>query len=240
MDNALIADGAIILILLLGTLRGAKRGLVGSLMGIFVVIGALLGSLTLVDMLTDPITDRLSARIEEEVVQSVSVELKRIVEDSSEKGAEALTALAEKYDIPSELLDDLLFHADEIVRGAETFTSRLAMERFEDAASAGVRAIVRKAVQTALTVICFLALLIVLGLVGKAVDKVFDLPLLNATNTVGGAILGLLGAGAAIYALLYLASRFHLTAILKYADGSRLMPFFLPRSTVGLSTILYG
>lgn len=240
MDNVNIADGVIVLLLLLGLWRGAKRGLVGSILGVVVVVGALLGALTVSDMLTDPITDYFSERVEEQVVLRVSTELKRIQNGTASKGGETLTELFERYDIPTELLDEMLQNASDILAGAKSFTSQEIMERFTDAASSGVRAIVHGAVRTVVTLGAFLVLLLVLGLVGKAVDKVFDLPLLDTTNALGGAIFGLAGAAIAVYALLYLATRFNITAILNYEDGSRLMPIFMPRSTVGLAETLYG
>ena len=230
MDNAFVADGVIVLVLAAGALIGAKRGLVKSLMGVFVVVGALVGALLLADALTDPITDALSARIEEKVLGQVTEELGRRGDGSAQTDGAALRGLLEKYSIPTGLLDELL----------DSAASEQAEQRLRGAVSVGVRGVVRSAVHAGLALGGFLVLAVVLSLLARVADRVFDLPLLDVTNSVGGAILGLLEAGAVIVVLLFFASRFGVKAIMDCADGSRLMPYFLLRKSFDTLPTLGG
>ena len=240
MDNAFVADGVIVLVLAAGALIGAKRGLVKSLMGVFVVVGALVGALLLADALTDPITDALSERIEEKVLGQVTEELGRLGDGSAQTDGAALRGLFEKYSIPTGLLDELLDSAVELVGGAASAVSEQAEQRLRGAVSVGVRGVVRSAVHAGLALGGFLVLAVVLSLLARVVDRVFDLPLLDVTNSVGGAILGLLEAGAVIVVLLFFASRFGVKAIMDCADGSRLMPYFLLRKSFDTLPTLGG
>lgn len=240
MDNAFIADSVIVLILAVGALVGAKRGLIKSLMGVFVVVGALFGALLLMQTLTEPLTDALASRVEERVLGRVSDELGKLESGSSGAESDALTEIFEKYGLPSQLLDELLDTAADIISGAKTIAQEKTSETLRGAVSIGVRSVVRKAVQAGLLIGGFLVLMVVLGLLAKLIDRVFDLPLLDLTNAVGGALMGLLEAGATIFVLLFFASRFGVTAVTDCAEGSRLMPFFLLRESLGFLPTLNG
>lgn len=241
MDNAFIADGVIVLILIAGALVGAKRGLIKSLMGVFVVVGALFGALMLTNALTDPLTEAVASRVEERVLGRVSDELGKLENGSSGVESDALTKIFERYGLPPQLLDELLDAAADIISGAKTIAQEKATtDQLRGAISDGVRAVVRKAVQAGLLIGGFLVLMVVLGLLAKVLDKVFDLPLLDLTNAAGGAMMGLLEAGVTILVLLFFASRFAGTVVADWAEGSRLMPFFLLRESLGFLPTLNG
>ena len=197
MDNALIADGVIISVLLVGALLGAKRGLIKSLMGLFLIVGALAGAMALANRLTDPLSGALAAKVEMGAAQYLETQLS----DEATGIGGALRAVAR--DQLAELLRSVL--------------------------SVGVHVAVRAAVHTALVLVGFLVLVVVLKLLGWVLERVFDLPVLNMTNRAAGAVFGLLEAGAFIFVLLFFASRLGMTAIADYAEGSRLMPFFTLR-----------
>ena len=59
-----------------------------------------------------------------------------------------------------------------------------------DAALAAVRTLLGSVVRTLVFVLCFLVLTLLLRLVTGGIDKVLDLPVLNALNTIGGGALG--------------------------------------------------
>ncbi|MCR5826764.1 MAG: CvpA family protein [Oscillospiraceae bacterium] len=232
MDNAFIADAVIVLILAAGALIGAKRGLIKSLMGVFVVVGALVGAVTLADMLTDPLTDALSARIENDLVSSFSDALGSREEGVDNASEENLAKQLERFGISRETLDELLDGVVDVIHGMKTLADETATERFRSAVGSGVRSTVRSVVHSALVLGGFLLLTVVLGLFARLLDRVFDLPLLDLTNSVGGAMMGLLEAGATVFVLLFFASHFGVTAIMDCAEGSRLMPYFLLRKSV--------
>ena len=78
-----------------------------------------------------------------------------------------------------------------------------------DAALAAVRTLLGSVVRTLVFVLCFLVLTLLLRLVTGGIDKVLDLPVLNALNTIGGGALGLIGVKAfADYEGTYLLSFF--------------------------------
>lgn len=232
MDNALIADSVIVLILIVGALAGAKRGLVKSLMGVLVIAGALAGALALANLLTDPIADALAARVEDKMARRFSDALEMSVSEVPHQENGGLEGLFEQYGLPKQLLDELLDAAGGAMDGAADAVREKLTEQFRGAVSAGVHAAVRGTVRTVLMLVCFLALTVVLKLLANALDCVFDLPPLNLVNSVGGAAMGLLEAGAVIYALLFFASCFGLTAVTDCADRSRLI--FLFRRSFGI------
>ena len=227
MDNALVADGVIVLLLIAGALLGAKRGLIKSLMGVFVIVGALLGAQMLSNVLTDPLTDIAAARIEDKLMQSVSG--LRAQDEGAESARDRLDELFERYGLPGELLGA----AEEALNEAIAPAKEHAAAHLRETLASGVRAAIRGTVHTALALVCFLLLLIVLTLLAKVLDRVFDLPLLDATNAVGGAILGVLEAGAAICVLLFFARRFGVTALEELGDRGVLLPWFMLRRSLG-------
>ena len=240
MDNAFIIDGVIVLILIAGALIGAKRGLIKSLMGVFVVVGALVGSLMLANMLTDPVTDALAPRVEEKVMETVAGELEKL-ENGSQKGeTKSLSELLEKYGVSPQVIDRLLGAVADVVDGAMTIAGEQTMEQMRGALSGGIRATLRATVHTVLVLVGYLVLFVVLTLLAKVLDRVFDLPLLDTTNAVGGAMMGILEAAAVIFVLVFFASRFGVTAITEHADEGRLLPFFMLRKSIGILPALNG
>jgi len=235
MDNALVADGVIVLLLIAGALLGAKRGLIKSLMGVFVIVGALLGAQMLSNVLTDPLTDIAAARIEDKLMQSVSGlraqddGAESAQDEGTESARDRLDELFERYGLPGELLGA----AEEALNEAIAPAKEHAAAHLRETLASGVRAAIRGTVHTALALVCFLLLLIVLTLLAKVLDRVFDLPLLDATNAVGGAILGVLEAGAAICVLLFFARRFGVTALEELGDRGVLLPWFMLRRSLG-------
>ena len=77
-------------------------------------------------------------------------------------------------------------------------------------------------------------LLIVLKLLTRALDHVFDLPLLSTVNGVGGAAIGLIEAALLLYVVIYIGSRFGVKLITAHADDTYLLPIFLNHSPVEL------
>ena len=94
MDNAIIADGVLAAVLLIGALVGAKRGLFKSLMGLLVVVAAMVGAVVLANMLTEPIANVIAPKAEDAIVKRFSDEL-----DRSEGDSDDLGALLEKYGV---------------------------------------------------------------------------------------------------------------------------------------------
>ena len=229
MDNAVIADGVIVLILVAGAAVGAKRGLIKSLMGVFVVIGALVGAQMLAGILTDPVTDIVAPQVENSIVERFSKSLES--DGASEQSN--VWELLEKYGVKKEVIEPYLSSITSSVVDVVAESKGAVADSFREAASAGIRALVRGTVHTVLVLVLYVVLFVVLTLLAKVIDKVFDLPLLDMTNAVGGAMMGILEAAAAIFVLLFFATIFKKAEISELADKCRLLPFFLLRKSFG-------
>ena len=230
MDNSVVIDGAIAIALLAGMLIGAK--LFKSLMGFVVVIAAFIGAVLLADLLTGPVTDAIAPRVEEAVMSRFSDELER----SAENGAytDELLGLLERYGASDEMLDWL-----RELSGSEWFgAARERIERMADAFRAAVssstRALVAGTVHALLVLALYLVLLVALKLLVRALDLVFDLPVLNTLNGVGGALFGLAEAAVLVYLAVFAAARLGAADTFARASNARLLPYFLDYSPFGL------
>lgn len=227
MNNALIADGVIVILLIAGVVIGAKRGLIRSLMGLFVVVGALIGATMLANNYTDPITDKIAPKIEDTMVEKFSEELQK-TSFSLELDSDVITDALQQVGLPPQV-GGLLGGAMDALNGIMTSAKAVSGESFRSSISSSVHTIVRKAVHTALTLLGFLALVVVLKIVALLIDHAFNLPLLDMTNAVGGGMMGLLEAATLIYIILFFAICFGVTVIRDWADQAYLLPYFLIR-----------
>ena len=77
-------------------------------------------------------------------------------------------------------------------------------------------------------------LLIVLKLLTRALDHVFDLPVLSTVNNLGGAAIGLIEAVLLLYVVVFIGSHLGVKLITDHADDTYLLPIFLNHSPVEL------
>ncbi len=233
MDNAIIVDGVLVAVLLIGALIGAKRGLFKSLMGLVVVVAAMVGAVLLANRLAEPLTDFIAPKVENAIVSEFTRELDAAEADKTRTAAEnrsALEKLLEDNHLPTGALDSLSGTLSNLTGTAK----EKAADTFRSAISATVRATVSGAVHAVLTLVLYVVLLVVLRLLVKVVDHVFDLPVLGTVNGVGGAALGLLEAAALIYVVAYLGYHFGVKVITEHAEDTYLLSFFLNHSPVEL------
>ena len=104
MDNALIIDGVLGAVLLIGALIGAKRGLFKSLMGLAAVALALVGAVFLAGKLTGPVTDFIAPKIENELVEQFSDVLDRSAAQGGTSAMDSAAALLERYGVSGDAL----------------------------------------------------------------------------------------------------------------------------------------
>ena len=229
MDNASVVDGAIAIVLIAGALIGAKRGLIRSLTGLAVVVVSFLVAAELANALTAPITDVVAPKVEESLVQSFREALER--EKTDNTLYESFSELLKKYNVPEERVRTLLapLRADmgEITGAAQEKVA----ESFRAAISAGVYAVVRGAVHALLLFVLYVVLRIVLELVLRALDLIFDLPVLNTLNTVGGALLGVISAALLLFVGIHVGLGVGWSALTEASD-SVLLPLFLALSPI--------
>lgn len=229
MDNAIVVDGVLAAVLLIGALVGAKRGLFKSLMGLLVVVAAMVGAVVLANMLTEPIANVIAPKAEDAIVKRFSDEL-----DQSSGDSDDLGALLEKYGVSDELRAKIFAPFASSASGAASSLKESAASTFRNAISATVRATVSGVVHAVLTLVLYVVLLVVLRLAVNLLNHVFDLPVLGTINGAGGAALGLLEAAALIYVVVYLGYHFGVKLITEHAEDTYLLSFFLNHSPVEL------
>ena len=231
MNNALIIDGALLALLLIGYLIGAYRGLFKSLMGFLTVFIALIGAVLLADALTEPMTDFVMPIIEERVTERLSV-------PEGLTMGQFFSGMASSNSATNPTFSEWFGKLDKWGAGDRFFGE------FKDstvnAAQTAARALVESIVHTILLLLCFVILLIVLKLLTGMIDHVFDLPVLKTLNNVGGGILGLLEALLLIYLVLWLAPRFGITFLRDNAENTYLLKFFSTYTPLTLIASLNG
>lgn len=252
MDNALIIDGVLLLVLIVGYCIGAKRGLFKSLMGFAVVIVALIGSMLIANVLTEPVTDLIYPAVEEKITarfesaysdEQVTDALKDAAQNDIEaflngKVSDEFVQLLERIGIKAETIRTFL---DDVTNSKLVSTLRdSAKESAAAAVSAMAYAMVHTAVQAVLSLVLFLLLLIVLKLFTRLFDHVFDLPVLKTLNDVGGGVLGLLEVLLFVYLALWLAPRFGITFLRDKAEHTYLLKFFSTYTPLTLIASLNG
>ena len=231
MNNSIIIDGALLVLLLLGYLIGAHRGLFKSLMGFVVVIAALVGSMLIADAFTEPVTEFIMPKVEEKVTEWLS-----IPEGLTMGQFAAGMASSDSATIPtfSEWFEKL-----EKWGAGNRFADKI-KDSASNAAQTAAHALVESIVHTALLLLCFVGLLIVLKLLVGLMDHLFDLPVLKTLNDVGGGVLGLLEAALLIYLAVFLAPHFGVTFLRDNAENTYLLKFFSTYTPFTLLAALNG
>ena len=230
MDNAFVIDGVLLIVLIAGTLLGARRGIVKSLMGRVTAAAALIGAVALAGLLTGPITAVAAPKAEEAVIGQFFEEYGSAFpggRPDTRAGEAALDALRE-LGVPEETIDAL---ASKLRSASEPARQELA-EAFRAAISEAVRTVVRTTVHAVLVLVLYPALLVAFKLLTRALDLVFDLPVLGAVNSALGALLGLAEAALLLFVAVHIAARLNVDGFAPRADGARLLPVFLDHSPV--------
>ena len=105
------------------------------------------------------------------------------------------------------------------------------------ALAAIVLALLGSVVRTLVFVLCFLVLTLLLRLVTGGIDKVLDLPVLNALNTIGGGALGLIEGALLLFLVCDVAPKLGVKAFADY-EGTYLLLFFMSHTPRGLVAAL--
>ena len=239
-------DAVFALVLILSVVFGAKRGLFRSFMALAAIVLALIGASLLTDALTEPVTDMLMPRLEKSVEEWFDTESQTpqgdVPQIEGETPAESDASgetpngdaaqnaeNARQDDSPlavTGLLKKLLrFDFDGAVRQSLRNAAR-------DAALAAVRTLLGSVVRTLVFVLTLL-----LRLVTGGIDKVLDLPVLNALNTIGGGALGLIEGALLLFLVCDVAPKLGVKAFADY-EGTYLLSFFMSHTPRGLVAAL--
>lgn len=230
MDNAFVIDGVLLAVLIGGTLLGARRGAVKSLMGLVTVAAALLGAVMFAELLTGPVTAVVAPKVEDAVVgrffEEHGSELPGEWSDTR-VGEPALDALRE-LGVPEATINGL---TSKLHVSSESVKQEVA-DAVRAAVSEAVRALVRTMVHAALVLVFYLALLVALKLLTRALDLVFDLPVLGTVNGALGALLGFAEAALLLFVAVHIAARLNAGWAGARAPNAYLLPLFLDHSPV--------
>lgn len=208
MDNAVVIDGVLVIVLIVGTAIGARRGLFKSLMGFVIVLAALFGAVLLADMLTPKAAELVYPAVRDKAVELFSE-------------SEAASAL----DVFGDVSEQLERYG---LSGKDIDPYQSAVSAVEQAA----QTIIGSLVHTVLVLLLYIALTIVLKLLTNAIDLVFDLPVLSTLNGAGGAVLGLLETALLISVVVYIGSRLGVKLITEHTNDTFVLPLFLGLSPV--------
>ena len=99
------------------------------------------------------------------------------------------------------------------------------------------RTLLGSVVRTLVFVLCFLVLTLLLRLVTGGIDKVLDLPVLNALNTIGGGALGLIEGALLLFLICDVAPKLGVKVFADY-EGTYLLSFFMSHTPRGLVAAL--
>ena len=235
-------DAVFALVLMLSVVFGAKRGLFRSFMALAAIVLALIGASLLTDALTEPVTDMLMPRLEKSVEEWFDTESQTPQGDVPQIEGETPAESDAAQDAENVRQDDsplavtgllkklLRFDFDGAVRQSLRNAAR-------DAALAAVRTLLGSVVRTLVFVLCFLVLTLLLRLVTGGIDKVLDLPVLNALNTIGGGALGLIEGALLLFLVCDVAPKLGVKAFADY-EGTYLLSFFMSHTPRGLVAAL--
>lgn len=175
-----IIDIIILAVLLLAIWIGAKQGLFRALAGLVILLLALVGASILARALTPAISEWIYPIWEQRVNEQIE-------ETVEQQVPEKVQALLERFDI------DLV-------------------DRVEDAGSAAIvaatKTVITSMVYSAIYLVSFILLMVVLHLFAQAVGLLLKIPFLREVDALGGAVIGLLKGILLVFFLLWLAARF--------------------------------
>lgn len=231
MNNALIIDGALLVVLLIGYLIGAHRGLFKSLMGVVIVVVAIVGATLAADAATPPVTDFLVPKVGQRVTEWLGtpeeMTMGQFFSGTASSSATTNPTFSEWFQKLGKW-------------GAQDRFFAHFKEETANAAQTAARSLVENIVHTVLFLLSLIVLLILLKLLTNTLDHIFDLPVLNTLNTAGGGILGLLEALLLVYLALWLAPRFGITFLRDNAENTYLFKFFSTYTPLTLMASLNG
>lgn len=231
MNNALIIDGALLAVLLIGYLIGAHRGLFKSLMGVIVVIAAIVGATMVADAVTEPVTDFLVPKVADKVTEWLGIPQDMTM-------GQFFSGMASSDSTKTPTFSEWFGKLSQW-DASSGFLAHM-RDNTANAAQTAVRSLVENAIHTVLFLLSFIILLILLKLLTKTLDHIFDLPVLDTLNTAGGGLLGLLETVLLIYLALWLAPRFGVTFLHDNAEHTYLLKFFSTYTPLTLIASLNG
>lgn len=230
MTAAVIIDIVVVLVLVFFTVNGVRRGLLQSAAGLIILIVALIGASLITSALTEPMTRAVSPLFTKQITRQVD-------EAMTQQTAQMPEADTEDPDGIETLLS--LIGLDSDVRKSLT-------ERVQDTvrdtgvslATAVVESMTRTIVSSLLFLVSFVALVILLRLVLKAMDLVARLPGLNLVNSLGGGAVGLVQGVLVLFLAVWVLRRLGVSFETGTFEEAHLLKFFTVNTPLSVLSFL--
>ena len=224
-------DAVFALVLILSVVFGAKRGLFRSFMALAAIVLALIGASLLTDALTEPVTDMLMPRLEKSVEEWFDTESQTPQGDVPQIEGETPAESDASGETPNgdAAQDAENVWQDDSPLAVTGLLKKLLRFDFDGAVRQSLRNAARDAALAAVRTL--------LGLVTGGIDKVLDLPVLNALNTIGGGALGLIEGALLLFLVCDVAPKLGVKAFADY-EGTYLLLFFMSHTPRGLVAAL--
>lgn len=201
MTTPVIIDAIVVILLVGSTVYGAKRGLLRALAGLLIVVAALVGAGMIAATFSGPAAKLVAPMISERIARQVD---------------EAMAVQADSARMPEADVEDAfqiedllaLLGLDEDVRDSLAQSAR---ETVRDTgvsiAAAVVESIARSMIYGVLYILSFLALMVLLHILVRAMDLLLKLPGLHGMNALGGGLLGLIEGALLLFLAVWAARR---------------------------------
>ena len=199
MTTPVIIDAIVVILLVAAAIYGARRGLLRALAGLVIAVVALVGAGMIASAFSGPaaklVAPAVSQRIARQVDDVLTVQTEQVPgpEESGDSQVEELLAL---LGLDEAVRDSLAERAKESIR--DTGAS---------IAAAVVESIAQSIIYGALYILSFLALLVLLHVLAKAMDLLFKLPGLHGLNVLGGGLLGLIQGALLLFLAVWAARK---------------------------------
>lgn len=255
MKTAVIMDVIVAAVLIGFLISGGRRGLFRSLAGLVILIVALVGAGMAASAFTPPAAKYVSPFLEKRVAEKVDAVLAGDRGDASVSGAqepsipEAGSAAASSAAVPEEEPSPQvgleaqrilkLLHLDDDPAGnlAQTVQKRV-RDTGVSVVSAVAQSLAETVIHTLIFLLAFVLLLVLLNVLMHAMNLVLKLPGLHLLNTLGGAALGLLEGGLALFLAVWLLRRFGVSFETQTVAGTHLLCFFTTNTPLSALSFL--
>ena len=203
MATPVIIDAVVISVLLGFVLCGVKRGLLRTLAGFAIVIVALVGAGIIAGTFSGSVAKVVTPLIEQEISQKVKTAMAVQTAMFDESRAERIEGfqinqLLEELGLDTEMRESMT----EQIQASLRDVGGTVMERF---VSVVVEKIAYSIIYGVLFLLSFVALLILLNVLMRAMDLVFLLPGLKSLNQLGGGLLGLMEGVCLLFLAVWVA-----------------------------------
>ena len=224
MTTPVIMDIAAAAVLLVFVVLGAREGLFRSLAGLVIIVMALVGAAMISATFATPMAKLVTPLVAERITQRVD---------------EAITAHSPSPDTPGEV-DELLdiLGLDQDVRES---IGRRAEERVRTTGAGVVSAVVeslaRSIIYGILYIVSFLALLLVLHVLARAMDLVTKLPGIHSLNAMGGGALGLVKGALVLFLAIWVLRRLGVSFETEAVAQTRILQLFASHTPLSMLSL---